>query len=67
MASAFASTKVTPEALARSVISALRDGLKTFNGDIAKDLIDRWKSNPRSSSVNLQNSALKSTQENLRW
>ena len=40
--------KVTPEALARSVISALRDGLEdVYVGDVAKDLIDRWKSNPK--------------------
>lgn len=40
--------KVTPEALARSVVGALRDGLEdVYVGDVAKDLIDRWKSNPK--------------------
>jgi NAD(P)-dependent dehydrogenase (short-subunit alcohol dehydrogenase family)/uncharacterized OB-fold protein len=40
--------KVTPEVLARSVVGALRDGLEdVYVGDVAKDLVDRWKANPK--------------------
>jgi short-subunit dehydrogenase len=40
--------KVAPAALAKSVIAGLRDGLEdVFVGDVAKDLIDRWRAGPK--------------------
>jgi len=40
--------KVTPEATARALIAGLRDGLEEqFVGDVAKDLIARWRDNPK--------------------
>lgn len=40
--------KVAPEAIARSVISGLKDGLEeVFVGDVAKDLIERWRAGPK--------------------
>ncbi len=40
--------KVAPEALARSVVSGLKDGLEdVFVGDVAKDLIERWRAGPK--------------------
>ena len=40
--------KVTPEVLARAVVNGLRDGLEdVYVGDVAKDLLDRWKSSPK--------------------
>lgn len=40
--------KVAPAALAKSVIGALKDGLEeVFVGDVAKDLIDRWRAGPK--------------------
>ncbi|MEM7405184.1 MAG: SDR family NAD(P)-dependent oxidoreductase [Pseudomonadota bacterium] len=40
--------KVAPAALARAVVSALKDGLEeAYVGDVAKDLIDRWRASPK--------------------
>jgi NAD(P)-dependent dehydrogenase (short-subunit alcohol dehydrogenase family)/uncharacterized OB-fold protein len=40
--------KVAHEGLARAVVQALQDGLEDcFVGDVAKDLIDRWRDNPK--------------------
>ena len=40
--------KVAPEAIARSVVAGLKDGLEeVFVGDIAKDLIERWRAGPK--------------------
>ncbi|MEX3007481.1 SDR family NAD(P)-dependent oxidoreductase [Hoeflea sp. TYP-13] len=40
--------KVQPAALAKSVIGGLKDGLEdVFVGDVAKDLIDRWRAGPK--------------------
>lgn len=40
--------KVTPGSLARAVVTGLRDGLEEqFVGDIAEDLIKRWRDNPK--------------------
>jgi NAD(P)-dependent dehydrogenase (short-subunit alcohol dehydrogenase family) len=40
--------KVTAEALAKATIAGLRDGLEdVFVGDVAKDLIDRWRAGPK--------------------
>ena len=36
--------KVAPAALARAIVSGLKDGLEdVFVGDVAKDLIERWR------------------------
>lgn len=40
--------KVAPEAIARSLISGLKAGLEeVFVGDVAKDLIERWRAGPK--------------------
>ncbi len=40
--------KVAPNAIARAIVGALRDGLEdVFVGDVAKDLIDRWRAGPK--------------------
>jgi NAD(P)-dependent dehydrogenase (short-subunit alcohol dehydrogenase family)/uncharacterized OB-fold protein len=40
--------KVPPKALAKAVVSALRDGLEdVFSGDVAKDLQERWRRDPK--------------------
>ncbi|WP_419914052.1 SDR family NAD(P)-dependent oxidoreductase [Hoeflea sp.] len=40
--------KVQPAALARAVVDGLKDGLEdVFVGDVAKDLIDRWRAGPK--------------------
>lgn len=40
--------KVAPSALAKSVIAGLKDGLEdVYVGDVAKDLIDRWRQGPK--------------------
>ncbi|WP_136659251.1 SDR family NAD(P)-dependent oxidoreductase [Nitratireductor sp. XY-223] len=40
--------KVLPAALARAVVDGLREGLEdVFVGDVAKDLIDRWRAGPK--------------------
>ncbi len=40
--------KVQPAALARAVINGLKDGLEdVFVGDVAKDLIERWRAGPK--------------------
>ena len=40
--------KVAPNALARGIVSALRDGLEdVYLGDVAKDVLDRWRANPK--------------------
>ena len=40
--------KVPPKALAKSVVSALREGLEdVFSGDVAKDLQERWRRDPK--------------------
>lgn len=40
--------KVAPAALARAVVEGLKDGLEdVYVGDVAKDLIDRWRAGPK--------------------
>ena len=40
--------KVTPEAIARSMVAGLKGGLEdVFVGDVAKDLIERWRAGPK--------------------
>lgn len=40
--------KVAPQALARAVVAGLKDGLEdVFVGDVAKDLIERWRAGPK--------------------
>ena len=40
--------KVQPAALARAVVAGLKDGLEdVFVGDVAKDLIERWRAGPK--------------------
>lgn len=40
--------KVQPEALARALIGGLKDGLEdVFVGDVARDLIERWRAGPK--------------------
>lgn len=40
--------KVAPAALASAVVAGLRDGLEeVFVGDVAKDLIERWRAGPK--------------------
>ncbi|MDA9975226.1 SDR family NAD(P)-dependent oxidoreductase [Alphaproteobacteria bacterium] len=40
--------KVAPAAIARAMIGGLKDGLEdVFVGDVAKDLIDRWRADPK--------------------
>lgn len=40
--------KVAPAALAKAIVSGLEDGLEdVFVGDVAKDLIDRWRAGPK--------------------
>ncbi|WP_428929266.1 SDR family oxidoreductase [Marinibacterium sp. SX1] len=40
--------KVTPSALARSLVAGLRDGLEdVWCGDVARELAERWRQNPR--------------------
>ena len=40
--------KVAPPALAKAVIGGLKDGLEdVFVGDVARDLIDRWRAGPK--------------------
>lgn len=40
--------KVAPPALARAVIDGLKNGLEdVYVGDVAKDLIDRWRAGPK--------------------
>jgi NAD(P)-dependent dehydrogenase (short-subunit alcohol dehydrogenase family)/uncharacterized OB-fold protein len=40
--------KVAPSALARSVVAGLKDGLEdVYVGDVAKDLIERWRQGPK--------------------
>lgn len=40
--------KIGPDVLAKSVVSALRDGLEdVFVGDVARDLIERWRAGPK--------------------
>lgn len=40
--------KVAPAALAKAVIAGLKDGLEdVFVGDVARDLIDRWRAGPK--------------------
>ena len=40
--------KVLPDALARAVVAALKDGLEeVYVGDVAKDLVDRWQASPK--------------------
>jgi NAD(P)-dependent dehydrogenase (short-subunit alcohol dehydrogenase family)/uncharacterized OB-fold protein len=40
--------KVLPEGLARALVSGLKNGLEdVFVGDVAKDLIERWRAGPK--------------------
>lgn len=40
--------KVTPEALARAVVGALRDGIEdVYPGDVAQEWLARWRDNPK--------------------
>jgi short-subunit dehydrogenase len=40
--------KVAPEALARAVVSALRDGVEdVYPGDVAQEWLERWRENPK--------------------
>jgi hypothetical protein len=40
--------KLTPEALARDIVAALRDGLEdVYPGDVAQDWRQRLRSNPK--------------------
>lgn len=40
--------KLAPEALAKAVVSALRDGLEdVYPGDVAQEWLERWRSNPK--------------------
>jgi NAD(P)-dependent dehydrogenase (short-subunit alcohol dehydrogenase family)/uncharacterized OB-fold protein len=40
--------KVAPEALARSLVSALRDGVEdVYPGDVAQEWLERWRENPK--------------------
>ncbi|EKF18116.1 SDR family NAD(P)-dependent oxidoreductase [Nitratireductor pacificus] len=40
--------KVAPQALAKAVVAGLKDGLEdVFVGDVAQDLIDRWRAGPK--------------------
>jgi NAD(P)-dependent dehydrogenase (short-subunit alcohol dehydrogenase family)/uncharacterized OB-fold protein len=40
--------KVAPAAIARALVAGLRDGLEdVYVGDVAKDLIDRWRAGPK--------------------
>jgi short-subunit dehydrogenase len=40
--------KVAPSALARSVVAGLKDGLEdVYVGDVAKDVIERWRQGPK--------------------
>lgn len=40
--------KVAPAALARAVVSGLKDGLEdVFVGDVARDFMERWRQNPK--------------------
>ena len=40
--------KLAPEALARAVVSALRDGVEdVYPGDVAQEWLERWQENPK--------------------
>jgi NAD(P)-dependent dehydrogenase (short-subunit alcohol dehydrogenase family)/uncharacterized OB-fold protein len=40
--------KVAPEALARAVVQALRDGVEdVYPGDVAQEWVERWRENPK--------------------
>ncbi len=40
--------KVQPEAIAKAMIAGLKEGLEeVFVGDVAKDVIDRWRAGPK--------------------
>jgi NAD(P)-dependent dehydrogenase (short-subunit alcohol dehydrogenase family)/uncharacterized OB-fold protein len=40
--------KVAPSALARAIVAGLRDGLEEiYVGDVARDLVDRWRASPK--------------------
>ena len=40
--------KVAPEALARAVVQALRDGVEdVYPGDVAQEWLERWRENPK--------------------
>jgi NAD(P)-dependent dehydrogenase (short-subunit alcohol dehydrogenase family)/uncharacterized OB-fold protein len=40
--------KVSPSALAKAIVAGLKEGLEdVFVGDVAKDLIDRWRASPK--------------------
>jgi NAD(P)-dependent dehydrogenase (short-subunit alcohol dehydrogenase family)/uncharacterized OB-fold protein len=40
--------KVAPEALARAIVQALRDGVEdVYPGDVAQEWLERWRDNPK--------------------
>ena len=40
--------KVTPEALARAIVAALKDGIEdVYPGDVAQEWLARWRDNPK--------------------
>ena len=40
--------KVAPAAIARALVAGPRDGLEdVYVGDVAKDLVDRWRAGPK--------------------
>ncbi len=40
--------KVAPEALARAIVQALRDGVEdVYPGDVAQEWLERWRENPK--------------------
>jgi len=40
--------KVAPEALARAIVQALRDGIEdVYPGDVAQEWLERWRENPK--------------------
>ena len=44
----FPPPKVSAQAIARSVVAGLRDGLEdVFVGDVARDLLERWRADPK--------------------
>lgn len=40
--------KLTPHALAKAIVAALRDGVEdVYPGDVAQELLERWRENPK--------------------
>jgi len=42
-----AAPKLTPEALAKAIVNALKDALRTSIGDVAQEWLARWEESPR--------------------